>query len=292
MRPRSILTGAALAVAITAFGSAEAFAGDHRGFKTAQPSMLDPVMPAFTSYSVAHGRRHAPPTDLTFESIPDGISVRKPGGKRGRTLREPRTQQGPVPGHTHDHGHRPGRVAERLRQRPGEPHLARRYSRALLTSGTFAIASAMGFQRVCSTFLATSAQGFDRPILFTNEESPDWVFRQEESLTLLLSNEGPAEEARCRGRSRREQRRDHLDLRHGTPQPRRSAVALPGYEELVVLSGDDTFTSGALHRTRRPRRRCSCPSQSQLYSYNGRRTPTRSSRTRGSCGRSCPTPRV
>ncbi len=38
-----------------------------------------------------------------------------------------------------------------------------------------------GYQRFCSNYLATSKEGFDRDILFTNEESPDYVFRQEAS---------------------------------------------------------------------------------------------------------------
>ena len=74
MRPRSILTGAALAAAITAFGSAEAFAGDRRGFKTAQPSMLTPVKPGVKIsplLTVGDVLR----SGYRFESIPDGISV-------------------------------------------------------------------------------------------------------------------------------------------------------------------------------------------------------------------------
>ena len=44
-------------------------------------------------------------------------------------------------------------------------------------SGSYAITSSMNFQRFCSNFLATKEQGFDRPLLFTNEEGIDWVNR-------------------------------------------------------------------------------------------------------------------
>ena len=48
-------------------------------------------------------------------------------------------------------------------------------------NGSFAIPSSLGYQRFCSNYLATATEGFDRKILFTNEESPDYVYRQEDS---------------------------------------------------------------------------------------------------------------
>ena len=82
MRRRSILAGAALAVAISASGTAAALAGDNRsGFKTAQPSMLTPVKPGVAIsplLTVGDVLR----SGYRFESIPDGISVRTRG--RGR----------------------------------------------------------------------------------------------------------------------------------------------------------------------------------------------------------------
>ena len=47
-------------------------------------------------------------------------------------------------------------------------------------NGSFVIASSGGYQRFCSNYLATSKESFDRDILFTNEESPDYVLRQED----------------------------------------------------------------------------------------------------------------
>jgi hypothetical protein len=44
-------------------------------------------------------------------------------------------------------------------------------------------------------------------------------------------------------------------------------VAIPGYDDLVVLSGDDTFTSGTLTLPPGPNPATSAPAQSQLYSY-------------------------
>src|SRR4029453_948923 len=45
-------------------------------------------------------------------------------------------------------------------------------------------------------------------------------------------------------------------------------VAIPGYDDLVVLSGDDTFTSGPLTiPPGGPNTATSAPAQSELYSY-------------------------
>ena len=69
------------------------------------------------------------------------------------------------------------------------------------------------------------------------------------------------------------------DVRSGKQHPiygmgrhnHENSVAVPGYGKPVVLSGDDTFTSGPL----RPVSGLSYvpPAQSQLYSYIGRRAP-------------------
>jgi hypothetical protein len=45
-------------------------------------------------------------------------------------------------------------------------------------NGSFVISSSSAYQRFCSNYLATAKEGFDREILFTNEESPDYVDRQ------------------------------------------------------------------------------------------------------------------
>src|SRR5918912_3672549 len=82
MRRRSIVASAVLAVAITALGTASALAGPNKsGFKTGQPSMLTTVMPGVTAkplLTVGDKLR----SGYRFESIPDGIAVRRRG--RGR----------------------------------------------------------------------------------------------------------------------------------------------------------------------------------------------------------------
>ena len=108
-----------------------------------------------------------------------------------------------------------------------------------------------------------------------SEESPDYVLRQD---GLVAAGDR---------RSARSVKQVGLvvalDVKKGTYQPiygmgrhnHENAVAIPGFKENVVLSGDDTFTSGPLTSvtpssadpTGSRGRARSAPAQSQLYSY-------------------------
>lgn len=88
----------AIASLLTVFmlGTAAAAPANKSGFKTAQPTMLDPVMagveitPLLTVGDVLS-------SGYRFESIPDGISLRTRGQRRVALFSEPRDQQGSVP---------------------------------------------------------------------------------------------------------------------------------------------------------------------------------------------------
>ncbi len=131
-------------------------------------------------------------------------------------------------------------------------------------NGSFAISSSSGYQRFCSNYLATSKEGFDRDILFTNEEGIDYVLRQEASWPPVIGD--PAE--------RQIGVVVALDVQTGKHNPiygmgrhnHENAVPIPGYGYPVVFSGDDTFTNGALTGVAFPPG-VTVPAQSQLYSY-------------------------
>ena len=123
--------------------------------------------------------------------------------------------------------------------------------------GSFVIPSSGGFQRFCSNYLATSKEGFDREILFTNEESPDYVFRQEESWPPPLSDEGAEENGVVLALDIKS-KQYHVIYGMGRHN-HENDVAIPGFDDLVVVSGDDTFTSGPL--TGVPRPSAALPSQ-------------------------------
>jgi hypothetical protein len=265
MRTRSILACATVAAVATATGASPALAGHKsHGFKTSQASMLTPVMPGASvdplltvGDTLGSGYR--------FESIPDGISVRtKRGRKAAELFVNHETGKVPFPYNQADptaaNGENDFDNAQVSRL------LVDRRSAGVL-SGSFAIPSSFGYQRFCSNFLATRREGFDREILFTNEETPDWVFRQEDSWPPPIEDPNSEEAGLVVA----------LDVKSGEPKPiygmgrhnHENSVAIPGYRKPVVLSGDDTFTSGPLTGVFPAG---AVPAQSQLYSYIAKST--------------------
>jgi hypothetical protein len=259
MRRRSILASAVLAVAITASGAAAAFAGDNgSGFKTAQPPMLTPVKqdvaisPLLTVGDVLRSA-------YRFESIPDGISVRTRGRGRVDLFVNHETSKVPFPYNaaapTAANGENDFDNAQVSRL------ILNRRSAGVL-GGSFPIPSSFGYQRFCSNYLATAREGFSREILFTNEESPDYVFRQEDSWPPPIGSPAEREAGLVVA----------LDVRNGKHRPihgmgrhnHENNVPIPGYRKPVVFSGDDTFTSGPLTGVFPAG---AVPAQSQLYSY-------------------------
>ena len=245
---------------LTATGAAAAPAGNKSGFQTGRPSMLTAVKagvditPLLTVGDVLS-------SGYRFEAIPDGISLRTRGNGRVDLYVNHETSKVPFP-----------YVAANPTAANGEndfdnsqlSELKLNQHSAGVLGGSFAISSSSGYQRFCSNFLATAKEGFDREILFTNEESPDYVLRQEDSWPPALGSPAEKEAGLVIA----------LDVKTGTHKPiygmgrhnHENNVAIPGFGYPVVLSGDDTFTSGPLTGVTFPAG-VSVPSQSQLYSY-------------------------
>jgi hypothetical protein len=261
---RTFLTCAALAAALAASVTAAAPAGGNTsGFKTAQPSMLSAVKagveitPLLTVGDML-------PSGYRFESIPDGISVLMRGQGRVDLFVNHETSKVPFPYNaaapTAANGENDFDNAQVSRL------ILNRRSAGVL-QGSFAISSASGYQRFCSNYLATKKEGFKRPILFTNEESPDYVYRQEESWPPTPGS--PAEEEAGLVVA--------LDAKTGKHHPiygmgrhnHENSVPIPGYGRPVVFSGDDTFTSGPLTNPLDTTTKLA-PAQSQVYSYIAR----------------------
>ncbi len=260
-RSRTILACAVLAAAITASATSSAGAANNSGFKTSQPSMLDPelagvsVTPLLTVGDVLG-------SGYRFESIPDGISVRTRGSGRVDLFVNHETGKVPfpfvlsgpdVPKNENDFDNaQVSRLA------------LNRHSAGVL-NGKFVIPSSFGYQRFCSNYLATSREDFTRSILFTNEESPDYVFRQENSWPPPIGDPAEREAGLVVA----------LDVKTGKHHPiqgmgrhnHENSVAIPGYGHPVVLSGDDTFTSGPMANIPVTPAEPPRPAQSQLYSY-------------------------
>jgi hypothetical protein len=232
------------------------------GFKTAQPSMLTPVMagvevtPLLTVGDVL-------PSGFRFESIPDGIALRTRGQGRVDVYVNHETSKVPFPYNTATPTATNG---ENDFDNSQVSQLILNQHSAGVLNGSFAIDSSAGYQRFCSNYLATEVEGFDREILFTNEEGIDYVFRQEASWPPPIGD--PAEDQIGLVVA--------LDVRTGKYHAiygmgrhnHENSVPVPGFDELVVLSGDDTFTSGSLTiPAGGPLPAGSRPAQSQVYSY-------------------------
>jgi hypothetical protein len=261
MTRQTFLVCVAIAAVLSVLGTTAALAGDNKsGFATGQPSMLSAVKtgveitPLLTVGDVL-------PSGYRFEAIPDGISVRTRG--QGRVDLFVNHETGKVPF--------PYNAAAPTAANGENDFDNAQVSRLILNqrsvgvlNGSFVISSSSGYQRFCSNYLATAKEGFDREILFTNEESPDYVYRQGASWPPTPGD--PAEEEAGLVVA--------LDAKTGKHRPiygmgrhnHENSVAIPGYGHPVLFSGDDTFTSGPLTNPLNTSVKLA-PAQSQLYSY-------------------------
>ncbi|MGZ9159542.1 MAG: alkaline phosphatase PhoX [Candidatus Limnocylindrales bacterium] len=246
---RAVRMGGVATAFVMLVGSATVSAHD-AGWRTAHDPMLAPVLQgAKVEALITVG--DTLPGGYRFESIPDGISLATRGHGRADVYVNHETSTVPFP-------YTPGAPTEANSQNDFHnselSHLVLSAHSGNILSGRMAISTNENFQRFCSNFLATAAQGFDRPILFTNEEGIDWVNRSGKAWPATIG----ADEARQAGVV------VAFDVRNGKRRPiwgmgrhnHENTVAIPGYRKVVLLSGDDTFTNS--------------PSQSQLYSYIAR----------------------
>jgi hypothetical protein len=250
-------------LALAALFATTAGAGDNQsGFETKRPSMLTPVMPGVQVEPLLTVG-DVLPSGFRFEAVPDGISVRTRGQGRVDLFVNHETSKVPFPYSPALTATAPGKSQNDFDNAQVSRLILNQHSAGVL-NGSFVISSSSGYQRLCSNYLATSKEGFDREILFTNEESPDYVLRREASWPPSLTDPAQKEAGVTIA----------LDVKTGKDKPiygmgrhnHENDVAIPGFGYPVVFSGDDTFTSGPLTGVTFPTG-VSVPSQSQLYSY-------------------------
>lgn len=256
--PPSLSLVLIMSVMLTATGTAAAPAANSSGFTSEQPTMLTPVMagveitPLLTVGDVL-------PSGYRYEAVPDGISLRTRGQGRVDVFVNHETSKVPFPYNTAAPTAANGE--NDFDNAQVSQLVLNRHSAGVL-NGSFAISSSSGYQRFCSNYLATAKEGFDRDILFTNEESPDYVLRQTASWPPALTSPAQEEVGLVIA----------LDVKTGQHQPiygmgrhnHENSIPIPGFGHPVVLSGDDTFTSGPLTGVFPAG---AVPAQSQLYSY-------------------------
>jgi hypothetical protein len=248
---------AAIAV-VSSLSAATALGGSNdSGFRTSRPAMLD--CPTCTELTPLLTVGDTLGSGYRFEAIPDGVSVSTRGEGRVDLYVNHETSKVPFP-----------YVTAAPTAANGEDdfdnaqvsHLILNQHSAGVLNGSFAIPSSAGYQRFCSNYLATSKEGFDRDILFTNEETPDYVLRQTNSWPPALTSPDQEEAGVVVALDARTGK--HKTIYGMGRHNHENDVAIPGYGHPVVFSGDDTFTSGPLTGVFGPG---VVPAQSQLYSY-------------------------
>ncbi len=226
----SLLAAAGAAVGVLA--ALPAGADNNSGFRTSTPAMLTPLAPGSSvTPIISVGDRVR---NYMFEAIPDGISFTLNGRGTMDVYVNHETSLVPFPASRSDFNNS---MVSRLR--------LNQHSAGVLR-GDVAIPSSANYQRFCSNFLVGPAHGFERELLFTNEEARDIVLRQgyawhPPSVSL---DEPSAEQAGVVVA---------MDTRNGAYRSiygmgrhnHENSVAVPGYGHPVVLSGDDTFDAPA-----------------------------------------------
>jgi hypothetical protein len=230
---RAFLTLAGVAVA--ALATAAAAGADPAGFRTSQPSLLLPVKAGVTVkpiISVGDTLKNG----YLFEAIPDGIAVVGHGKGRADVYVNHETSTVPFPFD------------------PATGVGFNDFTNAMLSKlklnaqthgvldGEYVIPSEANYQRFCSSFLATAEHGFERDLIFTNEEATDVVNRVGTAWPATPANGSQPEQAGvvvAYDVKSGAYRSIHGMGRHN----HENSVAIPGYGHPVVLSGDDTFSA-------------------------------------------------
>jgi hypothetical protein len=232
MRKARLASLALVAAALLTLVALPATAGDGPGFHTSQPAMLTGAGGTSVTPIISVGDTVG---DYMFDAIPDGISFSKINGNgTADILVNHELSLVPFPATRQDPSN--SLLSElRLHQKS-----------AGVLRGRYAIPSEAAYQRFCSNFVVGSAHGFERELLFTNEEARDIVLRQPDSWHqpgVQLSEPG-AEQAGVvvaydikRG--------DYRSIYGMGRHNHENAVGVPGYGYPVVLSGDDTFDAPA-----------------------------------------------
>jgi hypothetical protein len=268
MRARAILACVVLAVAMAATATTGVSASS--GFKTGEPSMVDAVKSGVTVTPLLTVGESIPGTSYKLEAIPDGISVRPLSGGSVELYVNHETSKVPFPYNPNQWTTDPAESQSDFDN--AQVSKLTLDANADFLSGSFAITTAGGFQRFCSNYLATSKEGFTKDILFTNEESPDYALRQTNSWPPAVADPNQEENGVVVA----------FDVATGNYHTiygmgrhnHENDVAIPGFDKLVVMSGDDTFTSGPLTDPLANPPAPLVPAQSQLYSYQSGNTKT------------------
>lgn len=244
-RGLTMLTAAATFGALLGGPATAGAASSRSGFLTSTASMLAPVAsgveikPLISVGDTVGG--------YMFEAIPDGVAIDPRGKETLDIYVNHETSLEPFPSTKVDFTNS---IMSKLTLKRGS---------GKILSGSYAIPSSANYQRLCSNFMAGPEQGLDRYMVFTNEEAVQTFNRTGTPSFPLDSNTSDDEQAGvvvAYDVDAGTYKSLHRMGRHN----HENSVALPGYGQIAVLSGDDTFVSN--------------PPKSQLYLYTSPDTTT------------------
>ena len=229
----SLLAGvAALAAAVA--GTSATAAPPQPGHLTTQDSMLAPVKPGVTTTPlITVGETLS--SGYRFESLPDGIALEHKHANEVVAYVNHETSAVPFP------------VAP--------PTTFFDYTNSLLSrlvlnkhdasvlEGSYVIPSSANYQRFCSNFLATKKHGFERDLLFTNEEATDFVYRTGVAWPLNEPADPRVPEQAGVVVAYDVESGAYKTIYGMGRHNHENSVALPWYGSPAVLSGDDTFSA-------------------------------------------------
>jgi len=232
-RRLTTLTVVAATVALLGGPAAASAATDQAGFITKAAPMMSAltdgvdVKPLLTVGETIGSYR--------FESIPDGIAI----DPRGRTTFDLYVN------------HETSKVPFPFNATTGVglvdfdnaqlSHLVMKRGSGRIMSGEYAIPSSANYQRFCSNFFAGPAEGWSRPLVMTNEEATDFVNRTGQAWPAVAGTSEQAGLAVAYDPATRQ----YKSIYGLGRMNHENSVAIPGYSEAVLVTGDDTFSAPA-----------------------------------------------
>ena len=166
--------------------------------------------------------------DYRFEAIPDGIAL----VPRSKTIVDVyvnhETSKVPFPANLVDFDN------------AQLSHLVMKRGSGRILSGDYAIPSEANYQRFCSNFYAGSEEGWDRGLVLTNEEATDFVNR-----TGTAWPAGPGAEQAGVVVAYDPALNEYRTIYGLGRMNHENSVAIPGYDEAILVTGDDTFSAPA-----------------------------------------------
>jgi len=246
---------------LAVFASAAAAGDNESGFRTSLAPMitvLDPAEP--TEAIITTGETM--PGGYRFEAIPDGIAVRARGQGRLDVYMNHETSTVPFPFNAPFGGAPPTEANQNDFDNSQVSHLILNQHSAGVLSAKYAIGTGSNYQRFCSSYMGTEAEGFDRPIYFANEEAQDWVFRSGTAFPgpgLVSAGTAGAEQTGVTVAYDAQTGKSKTIYGMGRFN-HENTVPIPLDEDLFVLSTDDTFFTTQLTTPYKP-------AWSQLYTY-------------------------